>query len=106
MKNGKNAVYVAFGRSLGKMNGNWVDVHGAGSQRSDPKTGDASQFANGHGPKGDAIRIDNYVRCVTAGNTEFVQQPTKVDREPVVFTLTGQERSMANGPSMNNQKGH
>ncbi|MFI3297575.1 MAG: DUF1566 domain-containing protein [bacterium] len=43
---------------------NWIDVHGAGSQRSDPKTGDASKFANGNGPQGDAIRINNYVRLV------------------------------------------
>ncbi len=43
---------------------NWIDVHGAGSQRSDPKTGNASKYANGNGPQGDAIRIDNYVRLV------------------------------------------
>ncbi len=43
---------------------NWIDVHGAGSQRSDPKSGDASVFADGNGPQGDAIRILNYVRLV------------------------------------------
>lgn len=43
---------------------NWIDVHGAGSQRSDPKSGDPSIYANGHGPQGDAIRIYNYVRLV------------------------------------------
>ncbi len=43
---------------------NWIDVHGAGSQRSDPKSGDASVYANGHGPQGDVIRIYNYVRLV------------------------------------------
>ncbi len=43
---------------------NWVDIHGAGSQRSDPKAGDPSIYANGHGPQGDAIRIYNYVRLV------------------------------------------
>lgn len=64
------AVYVAFGRSLGYMSPDpqsqksWVDVHGAGSQRSDPKTGDASQYSEGHGPQGDAVRIYNYVRLV------------------------------------------
>ena len=60
---GGAAVYVAFGRSLGNMNG-WVDIHGAGSQRSDPKTGDPELYAEGHGPQGDAIRIFNYVRLV------------------------------------------
>ncbi|MFR9503466.1 MAG: DUF1566 domain-containing protein [Rikenellaceae bacterium] len=43
---------------------NWIDVHGAGSQRSDPKSGDPTIYANGHGPQGDVIRIYNYVRLV------------------------------------------
>ncbi len=43
---------------------NWIDIHGAGAQRSDPKEGDASHYANGRGPQGDAIRIENYVRLV------------------------------------------
>jgi hypothetical protein len=55
--------YVSFGRAMGNMNG-WQDVHGAGAQRSDPKTGDPTEYADGHGPQGDAVRIYNYVRCV------------------------------------------
>ena len=39
------------------MRGRWMDVHGAGAQRSDPKTGDI-QFPRGHGPQGDARRVD------------------------------------------------
>jgi len=61
---GANAVYVSFGRSLGKMHGNWVDVHGAGAQRSDPKTGSPALYPNGRGPQGDAIHINNFVRLV------------------------------------------
>jgi len=61
---GSYAAYISFGRALGNMNGMWMDVHGAGAQRSDPKTGSASDFPTGHGPQGDAIRINNYVRCV------------------------------------------
>jgi hypothetical protein len=34
---GGNGAYVNFGRSMGYMNGQWIDVHGAGAQRSDPK---------------------------------------------------------------------
>ncbi|MUU78225.1 Lcl C-terminal domain-containing protein [Winogradskyella endarachnes] len=56
-------VYVCFGRATGNMDG-WVDVHGAGSQRSDPKTGDPSVYEEGHGPQGDGVRIYNYVRLV------------------------------------------
>jgi hypothetical protein len=59
-----NAVYIAFGRAMGYMNGTWLDVHGAGAQRSDPKSGSASDYPTGKGPQGDAIRINNYVRLV------------------------------------------
>lgn len=65
---GETADYIAFGRALGYMQNSWVDVHGAGAQRSDPKSGDASQFPQGRGPQGDAIRIMNYVRLVRGGN--------------------------------------
>ena len=58
------ACYVSFGRAMGYMDGTWQDVHGAGAQRSDPKLGDASEYPEGHGPQGDAIRIDNFVRPV------------------------------------------
>ena len=59
-----NADYMAFGRAMGNMNGLWMDVHGAGAQRSDPKAGNPAQYPTGHGPQGDAIRIYNYVRLV------------------------------------------
>jgi hypothetical protein len=42
----------------------YVDVHGAGAQRSDPKAGDPGMFPHGRGPQGDVIRIYNYVRLV------------------------------------------
>ena len=61
---GNSAVYIAFGEALGYMNDSWIDVHGAGAQRSDPKSGDPGQYPNGRGPQGDAIRINNYVRLV------------------------------------------
>lgn len=60
---GEFAAYVSFGRALGHING-WEDVHGAGAQRSDPKSGDPSEYSTGHGPQGDAVRIFNHVRCV------------------------------------------
>jgi hypothetical protein len=64
---GSAAAYVAFGRALGYMDEQWVDAHGAGAQRSDPKTGDPGDYPYGHGPQGDAIRIYNYVRCLRGG---------------------------------------
>jgi len=66
-----SAAYVAFGRALGWMQfppgrGDYklMDVHGAGAQRSDPKSGDPAEFPHGRGPQGDVIRILNYVRLV------------------------------------------
>ena len=57
------------------MNSNFLDVHGAGAQRSDDKEEVSSvggaQVANVgfgdfyyRGPQGDILRNDNYVRCV------------------------------------------
>ncbi|MFZ4455869.1 MAG: DUF1566 domain-containing protein [Bacteroidales bacterium] len=68
--NGSAAVYLSFGRGMGYMwmLGGWVDVHGAGCQRSDPKTGNAQLYPRGRGPQGDAIRIANYVRLVRTIN--------------------------------------
>ncbi|MCF7920122.1 MAG: DUF1566 domain-containing protein [Candidatus Cloacimonetes bacterium] len=63
-QNGAFASYVCFGTAYGYMFGNWIDVHGAGAQRSDPKTGNPDDWPQGHGPQGDAIRIYNYVRLV------------------------------------------
>ncbi len=68
---GANAAYVAFGRAMGYMSGVWMDVHGAGAQRSDPKTGNPADWPTGHGPQGDAIRILNHVRCVRGGSVTF-----------------------------------
>jgi len=42
----------------------WEDVHGAGAQRSDPKSGNPDDFPKGRGPQGDGIRIYNFVRLV------------------------------------------
>jgi hypothetical protein len=67
--NGTAAVYLSFGRAMGYMaqHGGWVDVHGTGAQRSDPKAGNPADYPYGHGPQGDAIRIFNYVRLVRGG---------------------------------------
>jgi len=73
---GAAAVYVAFGRAMGFMNGAWLDVHGAGAQRSDPKQGNPGSFPFGRGPQGDAIRIYNFVRLV---RTAPVERPIAVN---------------------------
>ena len=83
LRGGAAAMYVAFGRAAGWLSsrdggpqGNstgdyrYVDIHGAGAQRSDPKIGDPKMFPHGRGPQGDVIRIFNYVRLVRGGEIQ------------------------------------
>jgi len=73
--NGSNATYISFGRALGYMNSNILDVHGAGSQRSNDKVDISTEAgvssaigASGtfyyKGPQGDILRDNNKIRCV------------------------------------------
>lgn len=57
---GSDAIVIYFGRALGYLDGSYTDVHGAGCQRTDPKTGEPSYG----GPQGDVRRVYNYVRLV------------------------------------------
>ncbi len=59
-------IYVSFGEATGYMDGAWLDVHGAGAQRSDPKAGDPADYpaANTMSPQGDVQRVFNLARCV------------------------------------------
>jgi hypothetical protein len=90
------AAYVCFGEALGFMerppsSGNYQleDVHGAGAQRSDPKSGDPNDFPFGRGPQGDVIRIYNYVRLVRDAEVE-TDVGAKIDNQqsvPSEYTL-------------------
>jgi hypothetical protein len=69
--NGSAGVYICFGQAMGYVNGSWLDVHGAGAQRSDQKDGSFSGLTYvddgyylGQSPQGDATRSYNYVRLV------------------------------------------
>ena len=69
-----SGVYICFGRAMGYMMGSWMDVHGAGAQRSDQKDGSFTGMTylfDGYylpmGPQGDATRSYNYVRLVRGG---------------------------------------
>lgn len=78
------AVYVCFGRAgawlqkPGHTYYSYVDIHGAGAQRSSPKSGTyVGEYLGldsnghpvyGHGPQGDIIRINNFVRLVRGGS--------------------------------------
>lgn len=59
-----HAVYIAFGEAQGMMSGFLLDVHGAGAQRSDPKSGDPEDYPQYFGPQGDVRYVFNHVRAV------------------------------------------
>ena len=62
-----SAVYICFGEALGFFpNGATtpIDVHGAGAQRSDPKYDNGIDYSSGHGPQGDVVRFEHFVRLV------------------------------------------
>ena len=95
---GRSAVYIAFGEATGYMN-NWIDVHGAGAQRSDPKSGDPSNFPTGRGPQGDGIRINNYVRCVTGGDVTSEPDGIPETRSPVAIEGGSDPTNQGGGPN-------
>ncbi len=72
------AVYLSFGRAMGYLDSTWQDVHGAGAQRSDPKSGDPNDYPTGNGPQGDAVRIFNYVRLVRDAAVEVSEDNSKI----------------------------
>jgi len=59
-----SASYVAFGEAQGEMFGELLDVHGCGAVRSDPKSGNASDYPDYIGPQGDIRYVYNYVLAV------------------------------------------
>ena len=74
---GSAGVYVCFGRGLGSMDSGEtiIDVHGAGCQRSDPKSGDPADYPNaGFGPQGDVQRVFNHVRLVRSLSSDTMPQ--------------------------------
>lgn len=60
----EGAAYITFGEGQGEMNGSLMDVHGAGCQRSDPKSGNINDYPQFFGPQGDVRYVYNYVRLV------------------------------------------
>jgi len=105
VRQGVKAAYIAFGRALGWMemppgsgNRRLLDVHGAGSQRSDPKAGDPGDYPYGHGPQGDVVRILNFVRLVRddpcAGSAESGTECEDGESlQPTVRRASGRRRS-------------
>ncbi len=86
--NGASATYVCFGRAMGYMPpfGGWIDIHGAGCERSDPKpksftafTQNGTGYYNAQAPQGDAVRIYNYARLVRTAGPASINENTNPD---------------------------
>lgn len=109
---GRSAAYISFGRAIGQMRGRTMDVHGAGAQRSDPKTGNPQL---GRGPQGDAVRSSNFVRLVRGGNVSLTTATVNQDKNQYPYRITvdqGFEADTSNqsnpgmaGPGRANQGG-
>ena len=78
------------------MNRIWMDVHGAGAQRSDPKSGDPVDWPTGHGSQGDAIRINNHVRLVRDADAG-TEEPT-TERSIYVPLLVADHAAAGSSP--------
>lgn len=83
-----HAAYVTFGRAMGYFNGSWMDVHGAGAQRSETKTGDPANWPTGNGPQGDAVRIYNYARLVRDADSVIPTEEPPTEDVPTDPTLS------------------
>lgn len=102
---GKNpyasAVYIAFGEGQGKMRGKLMDVHGAGCQRSDPKSGNINSYPQFFGPQGDVRYVYNYVRAVRdikgSISVEPIKQSTQQNPKPKKKTQANNQKSKASG---------
>jgi hypothetical protein len=91
--NGASATYFCFGRATGYFQGiGWTDIHGAGSQRSDPKpssfdgyTYNGNGYYNANSPQGDAVRIYNYARLVRNVQSTTGMNDVKIKDKSIVF---------------------
>ncbi len=81
---GSAGAYISFGRAIGQMRGETMDVHGAGAQRSDPKSGSAMI---GRGPQGDSVRVKNYVRVVRGGGVQQINASSDIDRSAYPYNV-------------------
>ncbi len=94
---GARAAYVAFGEARGFMDfGQGLqlyDVHGAGAQRSDLKSGDPSQFEFGMGPQGDVQSTYNMARCVRSSTSMSPGVSSAAETTPEAAQNSGEEEN-------------
>ncbi|MUU78683.1 Lcl domain-containing protein [Winogradskyella endarachnes] len=87
-----DAVYFCFGKAQGLMelpslSGNYqlLDVHGAGAQRNDPKSGNQSDFPDYFGPQGDVRYVYNFVRAVRSTDVSLSVNEQNFDNSLKIY---------------------
>ena len=95
-----DGIYVTFGQAFGEFNGALMDVHGAGAQRSDPKSEDTARRTSDMAPQNDQIRIYNYVRCVRGGDVTFTSDTAPASEAPLSNTPEGGSPQNGNNDNM------
>jgi hypothetical protein len=82
---------------MGKMRNQAMDVHGAGAQRSDPKSG-AGNISRG--PQGDYIRVSNYVRLVRGGTAIKRKNTPVADKSSYPYKIRIADNAAAGSQSI------
>jgi len=82
-----------------------VHIHGAGAQRSDPKSGDPDDWPTGNGPQGDAIRINNYVRLVRSDDITETPDGYPTSARRVTITPSGSTTGTTDTDTSDQQDG-
>lgn len=107
---GKNpnasAVYIAFGEGQGQMRETLMDVHGAGCQRSDPKSGDIKAYPQFFGPQGDVRYVYNFVRGVrdieTTANSDAKEPLNEQIKQSKTIPKAKNNSTQSTSPSFEN----
>lgn len=98
-----SAAYIAFGEGQGVMREKLMDVHGAGCQRSDPKSGDQSTYPQFFGPQGDVRYVYNYVRAVRDINISVHTEAVGQQHVPTQTTQKKKKKESPEAKKGNNQ---
>ncbi len=93
---GNHAAYISFGRAMGQMQGTNMDVHGAGAQRSDPKSGKGNIS---RGPQGDWVRVLNYARLVRGGSVMQRSTTPQIDKSVYPYTIKIADNTTTSQPT-------
>ena len=87
--------------------GDVMDVHGAGAQRSDPKTGDPSSYpVYGHGPQGDmcSVSIITSAACALPAETHIRRSTTPAATTQAAMSARGPSPSFRMRPEISAAK--